>query len=305
MSFAKRIKPSHIELILKIAETEQLKLAAPAVGISQPAASRILSELEEVLDSILFHRHPTGMQLTPEGEIFVRHARVVMLELGNITEELGQMRSGAIGSVRIGAVSGPALGCLMPAVKSVLAKYPDADISVDVGPSSQLFRGLEEARYDFILGRPPQTDLPYDFQFIPGRGERVSLLVHRTHPMSRHKEVSLKDLSGFSWVIQGESSPIRQAVETAFLSDRVEPPSKVLNSSSLLVALAYVSDGHAIAPVSEEVRHLLLSNEINTNLIALPLNEPIQVAPYFAILDRRRKPTRLAENLFNEVKSRL
>lgn len=305
MNFAKRIKPTHIELILKIAETKQLQLAAQAVGMSQPAASRILSDLEEALESTFFYRHPTGMQLTPEGTIFVRHARVVMLELGNIKDELDQVRSGAIGSLRVGAVSGPALGCLMPAVKSVLARFPDARISVDVGPSSQLFRGLEEAQFDFILGRPPHTELPYNFHFIPGRGERVSLLVHRSHPMAERADISLKDLSGFSWVMQAEGSPIRRAVETAFLTAQFEAPTKVLNSSSLLVALAHISDGRAIAPVSEEVCHLMMSDEIGARLVNLRLDTPIQVAPYFVILDRRRKPTRLAENVLNEVKSRL
>mgnify|MGYP002467703821 FL=1 len=116
-------------------------------------------------------------------------------------------------------------------------------ISVDVTPSSVLVRGLEEAKYDFILGRTNPRRNPQDYLFHPGRTEMISLMVRRSHPLADRDLVDLSELGQFPWVIQEEGSPVLDAVERAFHSESVAVPSRVLNSSSLLVALAHVVDG--------------------------------------------------------------
>lgn len=299
-----RIKPKHLQLVIKIAETEQLQLAAHEVGVSQPAASRILHELEDQFGIALFTRHPTGMEPTPAGEVFVRHARGALTELDTMSRELEHLKTGRIGTVRVGAVTGPAVGHLMPAVQAILETAPDIRISVDVAPSTVLFRGLEEARYDFILGRADPRRDPTNFRFHPGRKENVMLMVHRTHPLVEKPEVGLEDLAGFPWVMQEEGSPIRVVVEEGFHNEGLPVPSSILNSSSLLVALAQVEKGRAVSPQTEEVVRLLTSDQMGTNVAALKLKSSLEVAPYFVIQDVRRRLTRAAESLLHEVMAR-
>ncbi len=304
MSIASRIKPKHLELLIKISETQQLQLAAQAVAISQPAASRVLAELEAQLGDTLFTRHPTGMEATPAGEVLIRHGRVVLSELETMVAEIESLGSGDQGHVRVGAVTGPALGHLMPAVKALLAEAPDLHISVDVAPSATLFRGLEEARYDFIFGRTNPHSNPHDYRFYPGRAEIVSLMVHKSHPMAGNRVVDLAELLTFPWVMQEEGSPIREAVENAFHTQEIQVPSRVLNSSSLLVALAQVAEGQAISPQTEEVMRLLMSDKISSDITVLKTQAQIAVAPYFVIRNAYRKLSRGAERLLNEVMSK-
>jgi DNA-binding transcriptional LysR family regulator len=301
MSIASRIKPNHLELVVKIAETRQLQLAAQAVATSQPAASRILSELEAQLGDKLFTRHPTGMEPTPAGEVLIRHARVVLSELETIVDEVGRVGSGDLGHARVGAVTGPVLGHLMPAVQALLTEAPDLRISVDVAPSSVLYRGLEEARYDFILGRTNPRSNPQDLRYHPGRAELVSLMVHKSHPLAGKPDLDMAELAGFPWVIQEEGSPIRDAVEQAFHAESIPVPTRVLNSSSLLVALAQIAGGQAISPQTEEVIRLLVSSEINADVTVLNTSARITVAPYFVIQNAHRKLPRAAERLLNAV----
>ena len=108
--------------------------------------------------------------------------------------------------------------------------------------------------------------------------ERVSLLVHASHPLVGQGKVTLSTLSGYPWVIQEEGSPIREAVAQAFHRAQVSVPSRVLNSSSLLVALAQVSEGQAISPQTQEVESLLTSKAIRTRLTRLPKSEEITLA---------------------------
>lgn len=304
MSIAQRMKPKQLELIVKIAETEQLQLAAQSVAMSQPSASRVLASLESQVGSDLFVRHPNGMKPTQAGEMLVRHARVVLSELATMSDELEHLQSGRLGTVRVGAVTGPAIGHLMPAVQAVLMETPDVRISVDVAPSAALFRGLEEAQYDFILGRANPRRTTNDFNFHPGRSEIVSLTVHTSHPLAGRSAINLAELLDFPWIVQEESSPIRNAVEQAFHSQGLPVPSRVLNSSSLLVALSQVAMGQAIAPLSKEVTQLLMSGQIDANLTVLETQSRITVAPYFVIQGAQRKLSRAAERLLREVMAR-
>lgn len=305
MTITTRIKPRQLELFVKIAETGQLQLAAQYVALSQPAASRSLQELETLTGSRLFVRQPTGMELTQAGRMFLRHARVVLSELGAMESELEGLRSGQLGKVKVGSVTGPAVGRLMPAVQAMYDTAPELRITVDVAPSSVLFRGLEEARYDFILGRADPRYAPNDFLFHPGRAEKIALMVHQSHPLAGEGMVPLERLAQFPWVIQEEGSPIRQAVEDTFLSHGTQVPARVLNSSSLLVALTHVLDGGAIAPQTNEVISLLLSDQIGAKLTTIPCPVPINVAPYFVIQDARRELSRAARQLLDEVLRRL
>ncbi|SMX29239.1 HTH-type transcriptional regulator GbpR [Pelagimonas phthalicica] len=301
MRLANRVKPKHMELVIKIAETAQLQMAAQISGMSQPAASRILAEIEASLETKLFTRQPTGMELTAEGQVFVRHARVVLSEMQNIEDELARMRSGVMGHVRVGAVTGPALGCLMPAINAVQNDHLDFRLSVDVAPSRVLFRGLEEARYDFILGRVPEDHDRLDFHLYPGRNEVVTLLVHDSHPLAARDKVSFAELAEYPWVIQDEGNPIRQAVELAFHSAGVPTPRRVINSSSLLIALAQVAESQAISPQTNEVKALLTSSGIAARLTSLNVDTPINVQPYFIIRDNRRNLTQAADKLLKSV----
>lgn len=305
LNILSRVKPRHLQLVLEIAETEQLQLAAQSLAISQPAASRILADLESTFGSPLFERHPLGMVPTPAGEIFARHARVMLSELETMTDELAHLAEGASGTVRVGAVTGPAIGYLMPAVQSVLESYPDLNISVDVAPSSTLFRRLKEARYDFIVGRTTPDQDKSEYRFYPAPAEVVALVVHETHPLAGDAVVDLAATGAYPWVIQEEGSPIRMAVEDAFLRQNVAVPTRILNSSSLLVVLSQVAGGQSIAPQTEEVANLLGSPQVAARLVTLTLREPIVVAPYFIIRSERRSLSRAAGHLLHEVLSRI
>ncbi|GGF57760.1 DNA-binding transcriptional regulator, LysR family [Mameliella alba] len=305
MDIARRIKPAHLDLVLKIAETQQLQLAAQAVAISQPAASRILAEIETNIGSPLFVRHPKGMVMSQAGEVFVRHARVILAEVRTLEDELRHIQSGDLGEVRVGSVTGPAVGVLMPAVQAVQQDSPDLEISVDVAPSRVLIRDLEEGRYDFVLGRIPPGHDSRLFRVHPARTEVVALLVHDTHPLASRQDVEVSELTGYPWVMQERGMPIRESVEAAFHTAGVAIPPRVLNSSSLLVALAQVARVQAIVPQSNEVKELLVHSDIGASLTALQLRRSIVVPPYFVLRDGSRKLSRAAERLLQEVLARI
>ncbi|MFW2544445.1 LysR family transcriptional regulator [Primorskyibacter sp. 2E107] len=301
MDLMRRLKLTHLKLILKIAEVGQIQIAAGALNMSQPAASRILADIERDVAAPLFTRTPKGMEVTPVGSAFLRHARVVLSELDSLEAEVQGLIKGQAGEVRIGAVTGPAVGILMPVIQQIRDAAPDMAISIDVSPSSDLVRGLEEGRFDFILARIPGWQDSREFLVHPARAETVRLVVRKGHPLAGRPGVRLRDLLSYDWVIQERGSPIRQAVEMAFLNAGEPTPPRVINSSSLLIVLSSISASDTISPQSREVADLLEGDGFAGSMTTIDVAEEISVSPYFVIRHHTRELNQAAAMVFERV----
>ena len=287
---ASQLHLKHLRLIAAIAEHRQVSLAADALGMTQPAASRTLAEAEARVGVPLFERHPKGMLPTNAGEGLARRARNILDELTDAADEVERLRLGRGGIVRIGTVTGAAVGYVVPAIRALKEQSPEAEVHVDVANSEELISGLLALRHDMILGRVPMRMAPAGLSMQRARGERVQIVASAGHAAAARDAVSLADLVGAEWVMQGPGAPIRRAVEDAFLNLGAPLPRNVTNTASLLMALAQLRNPVVVTPVSQEVAHLLTAGR--SDLVILPVQEPILVAPYSLITlrDRRLSP---------------
>lgn len=113
------------------------------------------------------------------------------------------------------------------------------------------------------------------------------------------------DLLNEEWVIQERGSPIRAAVEKAFYMQSLPAPDNVINSSSLLVALAMLAESDVIAPLTEEVSLMLGNSGLHANLVKLDVETEIQVSPYYAIQKRTQQLSSAADRLLRETLAHL
>ncbi len=281
------LKLAHLRLVAAIAQHGQIQAAAQALALTQPAASRTLAEIERLVGAPLFERHPRGMTPTPLGEILVRRAHTMLMGMQDLARELQEEREGRSGLVQAGAVTGPAVGCLVPAIRRLKALTPLVELRIDVGPSIQLMRGLEEGDYDFIIGRLlPESDVDA-FDIVPGAIETVRCLVRSSHPLASKRNVPLAALAEHPWIIQERGMPIRQAVEAAFIQSGQPGPVDVVATSSLVLMMALLVESDMLAPMSLEVARLLQGPGAGS-LAVIDLAVPIEVSPYHIITYRGR-----------------
>lgn len=305
MNFARKLKPHHLRLIVKISQSGKLQFAAEALGMSQPAASRTLAEIETDVGFQLFERTAKGMTPTAIGTTFVRHAQSILTSFDNMEAEVEGISEGQLGEVKVGSVTGPAIRCLVPALLKIKAETPDIEANFEVGPSTELIQRLEQGIYDFVIARIPSHYDSRAFNILPARSEIVSLVVRSSHPLAHKAKVSLQDLSDYEWTVQERGSPIRSAVESAFATEEIRMPSHITNTSSLLVMLGLLEHSDTVATLVDEVASLLTRGETNANLSILKLDRQILVPPYFIIMDRGRQLSRAAERLLEEVLTRI
>ena len=149
------LKVTHMRMIVAIEDSGQISAAAHVLNISQPAASRMIAEMEDILGVPLCRRLPRGVELTPFGAALARRARTMLLELREVDREISDLKSGKGGAVFLGAVTAPAIGLAVPAIRRIRKNFPRIEISVQVDTSGVLARELLASRHDFIIARIP------------------------------------------------------------------------------------------------------------------------------------------------------
>lgn len=292
-----RLKPSQMQLIAAIADLDQLQLAAQKVAMSQPAASRMLADIEAAAGGALFHRHAKGMVPTELGLLVIRRVRAVLRELQSLGDDLAAHRSGSGGEVRIGSVTGPAAGVLVNAIRTFKQTSTAATVTVEVLPSRDLIHYLSKGELDFALARLlPEFD-SQDFDLHPMRDEKVVLVTRAAHPLASRRAVSLAELTDHEWLMQARGSPIREATLGCFGEAALPEPRNIVNSPSLVFTIAYLRATDAIAALSEEVAQLLTQADMGHAFASLPIDQDMRVPPYFLLTLRNRPLSPAAQKL--------
>src|SRR5271154_2104287 len=143
-----RLKLPHLRLIAAIEETGMISAAAQALNMSQPAASRMIGEMEALLDARLCERLSRGVRLTPLGQALARQARSVLLQLAQAEQEFDDLRAGRRGVVSLGAVTAPAIDLAAPAMKQIRAEATAIEVNIKIDNSNVLARELLASRLD-------------------------------------------------------------------------------------------------------------------------------------------------------------
>ena len=117
----------------EVAEAGTLTAAALEIGITQPAVTRSLKQLEDILGVTLFDRFPTGVVLTVEGQILARRVKLMNLEFKHALAELADQNGGVSGRLRIGAGPVWLLSILPPVINEFHKKFSQVRVSI-TGP---------------------------------------------------------------------------------------------------------------------------------------------------------------------------
>ncbi|WP_244478774.1 MULTISPECIES: LysR family transcriptional regulator [unclassified Mesorhizobium] len=293
----------HMRMIVALEEHARISAAAQVMNISQPAASRMISEMEAIVDAKLCERLPRGITLTAYGRTLARRARSILLEMHEADREIAELKTGKGGSVFLGAVTAPAVELAVPAIREIRRLHPHVEISVQVETSSVLARELVASRHDFIIARIPDDLNPRLFVNRVIGVEKACLMVRRGHPLLQGATpVQLEDTVGFDWVLQSGASPLRQALEANFLTRNIPLPERFLNTSSLLLTLVMVAQSDAIAPVSVQVARFIQNPEgLGGAIDVIPIGFEIEVRPYSLITVKNRTLSPAAKMLYDFI----
>ena len=306
----RQLKPAHLRLMAELLAAPQLGLAAARAGISQPAASRLLAEIEQLVGLALHERHGRGLALTPVGTALARRAARIQLELADAAREMAEAAAGASGVVRVGSVTGPALNLILPALTEIQRSSPGFHAEVVIATSETLCDHVRTGRVDFALGRLTGESTLLTATLFGG--EPLSLLVRRGHPLLDIAHLHPADLMAHDWVMPDDETLLTQTVLQRLTQLGLPAPARQISTSSFLFTLALLTRTNAIAPLSTPVAETFSGTGQDAGLgattaetpmpfVTLPINIGLLVAPFGLIrragTDLPPAPRRLADRI--------
>lgn len=296
------LKLNHLRLISAISDLGQVSAAADALNISQPAASRLLTEMESILEAPLCERVSKGVELTRFGKAMAMRARSILLEIREADREISELKTGYGGSVSIGSVTGPALSLAVPAIRRVRGSYPAIQINCQIDSSNVLARDLISARYDFYIGRIPDEFNPRQFQALALGAEKACLIARKDHPLAGKKAIPVGELATRDWVFQPAGSLLRRAIEHLFIESGASLPDNIVSTSSVLLTTALLMESDSIAAIAADVAQYLTSRtSVMGDIVVLDTDFEIILEPVSLITSKGRALRPSAKLLFDAI----
>ena len=243
-----------LRLMAHIADANSMTRGAELSFISLPAASTRIKNLEESIGAKLLYRTSQGVTLTPPGQAFVTHARMVLAQIEHLRGDMQEYVRGIKGHVRVFANT-TALGAFLPQVlRYFLRRNPDVNIDLRERLSHDIVRAVTEGQTDIgIVAGLVHTD---DLQTLPYRRDRLVLVVPRGHALDGQERIGFADTLELDYIGLHESSAIHAFLRQA--SDRLHRPIKQrIQVASFETACRMIEAGVGVGvlPESAASRH--------------------------------------------------
>jgi LysR family transcriptional regulator of abg operon len=252
-----RLRFRHLQLVAEVERAGSLSGAAEALSLTQPALSKALKEIEDMLGFRVFDRGPRGLVKTAQGAVVVNGASLLLRELLHVQVEAEA--AGASGDVaavlRLGTSAFLAVGLLPPVIAKLTLLDPPLSIQLREGTVPNLFHSLLEGHLDALVSLYNSDVMASTAQrgvrFEKIADEAYVVIAPVGHRLARMRKVSWQVLGQERWVMTTRPSLARVYMEDSFRSHGVAPPAPVCETDGPVTAARMVAAGVGLSSVPE------------------------------------------------------
>ncbi|MHB0951331.1 MAG: pca operon transcription factor PcaQ [Allorhizobium sp.] len=248
-----RIKFRHLQTFLEVARQRSVGKAADALAITQPAVTRTIRELEDILGVPLFEREGRGIRITHFGDVFLKHAgeSLAAVQRGMDSVALALKSEGP--PVRIGTLPTASATFMPDAVAQFLASGTGSQVTIVSGENRGLLDSLRLGELDLVVGRLAAPELMTGLFFEPLYTEEVVLVVGSSHPLLARRNFTLGALSNYTVLMPTRGSVIRPFVDRLFLTNGIPELPHTIETVSDSFGRAYITRNDAVWIISRGV----------------------------------------------------
>lgn len=273
MKIDPRLRLRHLNCFLEIAQAGSLVAAADRLAITQPAASKTLRELEDILGKQLFDRSGRRLRLNAAGQMFQRIAGSAMADLLRAQNAVRGIRLDTI-RLTIGVLPTAATDLMPRAALAFRARHPNCVLRLSTGPNWLLMSQLLEGSLDLVVGLMPEPGRMKGVAFTQLYPERIIAVVRSGHPLDR--PIRPEDLGAFDLIIPPSGAVIGTAVRAFLVSLGAGSIAPAFETVSLAAGRALVEGSDAIWFIS---RGVVARDMADGRLRSLPMDHPLQAGP--------------------------
>lgn len=287
------MKTQQLRAFLAVFDHRSIRGAARALGLTQPAVTQSIKDLENLVGVQLFERGVAGVQPTVFGNTLERRARRIYFEIERATDELEQVRDGTKGVVNVAISTAAALAVLPPAFAHFRKSFPRVEVRLNEASIPATLPKLVDGEVDFIVSQLlPDTLQEWDVH----RLYTSSMIgaVRLDHPILRHR--SIADYPAAEWVLPYDDESGPDLVRRLFSGGLLRPPAQIVRCTSTAMALRLVGSSDLIGVfvktmVSKEFPHY--------GLVELPLEAAMAPLEVCVITRKNAVLTPAAQNFLD------
>lgn len=264
-SFSNLIKVQDLRMIVALEEHGTILNAANIMGLSQPAITKRLQDLEKDLGITLFHRMSRGVEPTPYGEIIIKHAHIILNQLRSAEGEVSDLSSGLGGRLTIGIPVAASTDLVSEAIIELLEKRKNVQVTLVEDYNIRLIPSLKRGNLDLIVGRLPEKSKYEDIHMEGFYKENLQIVVRKEHPLANKKRISGKDLLEYNWLMPPRDSIMHTQIVDYFRKKNLSLPTASIYSLSHVGSLKVLHRQDLIAAFPRES----IADEVDNNRVCV------------------------------------
>ncbi len=253
MSWSK-LKIRHLEFLRDMERFGSLTRIARETGVSQPAVTKTLAEVEAVFDATLFQRTGRGLKPTEMGELAMIKARHLLQELDHWGAEMDAVRQGRRARLKVGVVPYVPAALLTQAVIELLDRH-NIVIAISQATTDVLVQALADHHLDCVIGRAWAVS-GHDQLWHEVLYDQRPVLIAHTNLVKRMqgRELDWKKLGAMQWMLPSWTTPVGAKMADLFMRAQIPVPVPIVETYSVDVMHGVLSRNEgAIAPVPQDI----------------------------------------------------
>lgn len=295
-----RITYRHLQCFIEIARQNSFTRAADVLALTQPAVSKKLKELEDILELRLMVRSKKGVELTQYGEVFLKYAGASIAALREGTDSLIQAQMKGSLHISVGVLPTVAASILPRAVIEFRKSGMDVTLNLSSGPNSLLLGQLRVGELDLVVGRLAEPKLMSGLSFQHLYSEIVTFVVRPNHPLLKRSPFNIQDIREFNVLFPTKDSIIAVAAERFLISQGIGLLPDRIETISVSFGKEYIRQSDAIWIISRGV----VAREIDEGeLLELPLDTKETLGPVGLTTRADTIPTPTVQMFMNSIRS--
>ena len=270
------MKLRQLRLLVAVGQQGSIQNAARHLGISQPAATKMIQDLELDFEVTLFHRTNRGVVPTVFGDALIRHGKLIFAQVSNAAQELDDLGEGNSGRVIVGTLHAAAPSLLPVAIGHLLRDRPKVAIKIVEGTNEVLIPSLLSGKIDMVVGR--LSALRYRERIMQETliDDQIVAVVGPEHPLARKRNVTFEQVRPYGWILPPLETTLRRQVDQFFINQRQYSPPRAIESVSYLANRALLQLRDLICLMPKEVT---AQDVDNGNLVLLNWPVPFGQGP--------------------------
>ncbi len=267
-----KLNERHLMQLAAVVDAGGVTEGAALLGLTQPAVSRSLAQLEERVGEALFLRGRRPVRPTALGHELAAHGRAILAATRKASEAVAGHVRGTAGTVRVGGVPFFMDAMIARMIAEFQTREPGISVRQGYGNAPEMMAALEGGQVDLAivpLGRGEAAGRFAFTEILPGRN---IVAARMAHPLMRRRRLAPADLARFPWVAPLPGSPLHADLQAILVSFGLSELAVRYSGGSLMSVVNYMAECDALTILPHSV---VFAQRKEARIGVLPFEVPL------------------------------